>query len=193
MKQKFRIGAAVPALALLAGCGGNAGTSVDPMMLDNAVVADANLMDADKDMMADRAEMTDQQFVDAAAASDAFEIEAGKMAAEKATAQALKDFGQMMVTQHGESTARLEAASAKAGVTPVAMMTAEQQANLESLRNASGADFDNIYRTQQVAAHQKALALLQTYAETGGQGDLKGVATETIPIVQKHYDLIQGM
>lgn len=125
------------------------------------------------------------EFVNAAAASDMFEIESGRLAQEKASSQAVKDFGAMLVREHTQSTADLKAAAGEAN-TPVApKMTAKQQADLSALRAAND-DFDGLYKTQQIAAHQQALALLQAQANAGAAGPLKAFAAKTAPVVEKH-------
>lgn len=127
-----------------------------------------------------------QAFVDAASASDAYEIEAGRLAQSMGTSQKVKDFGAMMVTDHAASTAGLKAAAAQAtGVTVNSQMTALQQNNLDALRNA-GATFDTVYAQQQVSAHEQALRLLRDYAASGDAAPLKTFAGDTVTVVEGH-------
>ncbi len=178
--------ALVPAVALASGCGKT--STNDTVTVTNEIFTPPVVDDN-----AAAPVPTGQQFADAAAASDAYEVAAGKLAREKATSPALKDFGNMMVTAHTESTAKVQAAAAKAGITPDAEMTDEQEANLKTLQDATGADFDTAYKSQQVTAHQKALAAMQGYSATGDQPDLKAVAAELVPVVQAHLTQIEGM
>ena len=119
-----------------------------------------------------------QKFANDVGASDYYEIEAGKLAQEKAQAQGLKDFGKMMVEHHTDSTNKLKAAGAKASpaITPNPALNVEQEANLEALRKADDAAFDALYKTQQVAAHEKALAIVKAYAASGDVAPLKAFA-----------------
>jgi putative membrane protein len=129
---------------------------------------------------------TAQAFVDTAAASDAYEIEAGRLAQSMGTSQKVKDFGAMMVKDHTASTASLQAAAAQAaGVTVNPQLTALQQNNLDALRNA-GDTFDTVYAQQQVAAHEEALRLLRDYAASGDAAPLKTFATDTVTVVEGH-------
>lgn len=205
MKKYWTLAVAAPALALLAGCHQNdaanttaadnsavdsSGLSADNAAGDNAMLGD-NL--TDNGMTAAPA-VTGQEFADTVAASDAYEIAAGKLAQEKATDPALKQFGAMMVKDHTASTAKLKAAAAKASpaVTPSPALTAEQEAMLKTLRDAKGADFDNAYRTQQIAGHQKALTALQTYQSSGDVASLKQFASDASAVVQSHLKQITG-
>ncbi len=187
MKLKFML-AASAALALAA-CGNSEDTNApDAMASDTGAMADANAAAA----AADAPLPTDAQgFVDMASASDMYEVEAGKLAQSMGTAQAVKDFGKMMETDHTKSTADLKAAAAKAdGVTVNPQLTPKQQADLDALKNA-GDNFDSVYKTQQLAAHQQALSLLQNYASAGDQAALKDFAGKTAPVVQTHLDHAQ--
>jgi putative membrane protein len=188
MKLTFPLAAA--AALSLAACGSSDDTAApDATATDTGAMADA---DAAAAAAADAALPTDAQgFVDMASASDMYEVEAGKLAQTMGTAQAVKDFGKMMETDHTKSTADLKTAAGKAGgVTVNPQLTPEQQANLDALKNA-GADFDSVYKTQQLDAHTKALSLLQNYASAGDQQALKDFASNVAPVVQTHLEHAQ--
>jgi putative membrane protein len=198
MKKSITLALTLPALALLASCGGNkADVDTNTTLTDNGSMTeitsetDNGVMNATIPTPA----MSGQEFANTAASTDAYEIAAGKLAQSKATTQALKDFGKMMVDNHTESTANLKKAAAKASpaITPDPTLTAEQAANLDTLRSATGADFDNAYKSQQVMTHQKALAGMQGYAAGGDVPELKDFASSTATVVQTHLEKIQGM
>lgn len=130
-----------------------------------------------------------QQFVNAVAASDLFELESAKLAQTMASSKAVKDFAAMMVTDHTRSTAELKraalGASPAVAVTP--QMTAAQQADLTALRNAAG-DFDKQYVQKQVAAHEAAKALLSDYSATASAGPLRDFAGRTVTVVSGHLE-----
>lgn len=188
----------VPALALGACGGGNdarntAGENTVANMEAMEVGGATNV--EDNAMVTGEAASPGQQFANEAGASDFYEIEAGKLAQEKAQAQPLKDFGKLMVEHHTASTEKLKAAGAKASpaIVPNPVLNAEQEANLAALRAAEGAAFDPLYKTQQVAAHEKALALMQGYAATGEVPSIKAFAGETQKVVQAHLTKIKGL
>ncbi len=180
MKIKFLL-ASSAALALAA-CGDTTDEAATPdtMAEDTALTAEP---------MADPAmPTTAQEFATMQASSDAYEIEAGRIAQENGGDQAVKDFGALMVEDHTASTEKLKAAAGQAeGVTADPQMTAEQRTNLDALRNA-GEDFDGIYLEQQVAAHEKALAMLRNYAENGDIQALKDFAGQTADVVEGHLE-----
>jgi putative membrane protein len=195
MKKHHLILGLAPALALAA-CGGN-DTTTNTVMTDNMtgmdMPADTNM--ADNVVAADAVASPGQKFANDVGASDWFEIEAGKLAQEKAHDQKLKDFGKLMVEHHTASTDKLKAAGAKASpaITPSPALNTEQEANLEALRAADDAAFDALYKTQQIAAHEKALATVKDYAATGDVPELKKFAGEAEKIVQAHLTKIKGL
>jgi putative membrane protein len=133
------------------------------------------------------------EFVNTAAKSDAYEIAAARLAITNGGSQAVKDFANDMIKAHSDSTARIKAAAAKAGITPDPTLTNDQNDELAELGKKKGAEFDEDYIDGQVEAHQTALAMMRDYAEKGDNADLKAAAGEIAPVVQKHLDHVKSM
>jgi putative membrane protein len=125
-------------------------------------------------------------FATAAVASDLYEIESATLAADKSTSQAVKALAARLKTDHQNSSRQLKAAAQEADVTLTPALDAEKQRMLSELRSASGADFDRLFLQQQRTAHQKALALHQSYAQAGDDEALKTVASKAATIIQGH-------
>lgn len=137
---------------------------------------------------------TPQQFVEQVAASDLYEIEAAKLAEKNGKSQPTKDFAAMMIKDHTASTKKLTEAAAKADpkITATPALSAEQKAQIDALKGA-GPDFDKRYAEQQVSAHDKALALLNTYSASGTDASLKAFATAAVPVVQGHAEKAKAL
>ncbi len=67
---------------------------------------------------AEGAAMTDQQFVDFAAQTDMVEANLGQMAASVASAQPVKDYAQMLVTDHTNDFNQLYTVAQQANLDP---------------------------------------------------------------------------
>jgi putative membrane protein len=136
-----------------------------------------------------------EAFVTNAAISDMFEIEAGKLAADKAKSADVKAFAAMMVKDHTATSAKMKAtlATADVSVRPPTALDARRQGMLENLKAAAPADFDKVYLDQQTAAHQEALSLMQSYADDGENAPLKKLAAETAPKIKMHYDHVRRL
>jgi putative membrane protein len=188
--KRFLLAAA--ATLALAACN----NAADDTATDATVSADAAATGAtvNPDTAADASMPVDAQgFADKASGSDMYEIEAGKLAQSMGKSQAVKDFGAMMVKDHTKSTNDLKTAATSAqGVTVAPKLDAKQQSDLDALK-AAGDNFDAIYKQQQVAAHEAALAMLQSYAQSGDNAALKEFAAKTTPVAKGHLDQARNM
>jgi putative membrane protein len=127
-------------------------------------------------------------FVNAAASTDMFEIQAAKLAEKRSKNAEVKAFAAMMIHDHTLSTAALKAAikASGAAVTPPSALPADMKARLDAVAAAAPADFDKAYIDSQVTAHQTALGVMQAYAANGDVPQIKDFAAKTAPVVQMH-------
>lgn len=180
----------------LTACGSKGGNSsavaTDNMAADNLNMADNN---AAMETPPAAAPMSGQDFANAAAGSDAFEIASSKLALDKAQSADVKKFAQQMIDAHTESTAKLKkaASTASPAVTPDPTLSPDLQSKLDALKPQSGAAFDQAYINDQITAHETTLAALQSYAVAGDVPPLKSFATEMVPIVSGHLDMARGL
>jgi putative membrane protein len=132
-------------------------------------------------------------FATAVAATDLYEIESAKLAASKGTSTEVKELAGHLQTDHTRSTAELRTAASQAKVTVTPALDAEKQAMLDQLKAANGAEFDRLFLQQQKTAHQKALAVVQSYAQGGDAAPLKAFATKATGIIQGHIEHLNGI
>ena len=182
---------AIAAFAI-AGCNGRDDTAEQSGAASN----EANAMAEDTANAGESsASMAVADFAAAVAASDMYEIESGRLAAEKASSADLKAMGQMLVADHQKSTADLKSAAAEArpAVAVMPALTPEQTQMLEALRSATPDQFDRTFVEQQKQAHRKALDLLERYASEGDVETLKAFAAKAAPVVKKHLDEVEKL
>ncbi len=134
--------------------------------------------------------MSDTAFAKKAAVSGMAEVALGKMAAAKSSNPQIKEFGNMMVMDHGKANAELMTIAKNKNITLPATLDAEHQAKSDSLSKLSGKDFDKGYVNVMIDGHKKTLALMQGESSSGKDADLKAFAAKTAPVVQKHLDAI---
>jgi putative membrane protein len=132
-------------------------------------------------------------FVDNLAQGNAYEIQAAKIAEQKATAPDVKAFAHMMVIQHTALGNQAKTVIIKAGKTAPVTLDQRHKGLLDNLRAAGPSDFDKTYMDQQVAAHQETLNLINGYSQNGDDADLKAFAAQTAPKVQDHLDKAQAL
>ena len=136
------------------------------------------------------------QFIAKAAATDAFERQAGLLAEMKSENPDVREFGAMMSRVHADTTAKLLAVLDKDHLPkPSKNPTPDpnQAKQLTDLVDAPKGKFDRAYAHSQVVAHQQAAALMEDYAANGDNPDLKQLALDTEELVQRHLDMAQQL
>lgn len=192
--MKSRIAVLITGVALaLSGCGKHEAASNDVSMDTNASIDNAT---AENTAAATPLSPTTAQgFVNAAAASDKFEIESSKLAQTASSSAAIKKFANQMISAHTGSTLKLKGtlAGMSPPLTPDDTLAADQQQKLDSLKGLKGAAFDSAYASAQQEAHQKTLDTLKTYVASGDNPALKAFANGLIPTVTAHLNLAKGL
>ena len=127
-----------------------------------------------------------------AASSDQFEIQSGQLALQRSQNPAVRQFAQMLIDHHTQTTTQLASAALSSGLpVPPPAMTGAHAQMLANLRAAPA--FDVAFRDAQVMAHQEALALHQNYATGGDVPALRTVAGAAVPIIQQHLATAQAL
>lgn len=140
--------------------------------------------DADKDKPAKP--VTDAEFVIIAASSGVYEVEAGKLAKDRASGAEVKKFAEKMVEDHTKANKELAEVAKKADLgVPTQLMEADTK-HLEALRARTGTDFDREYVAQQVKAHDEAVALFESASKNAKNAALKDFAAKTLPTLKEH-------
>jgi len=136
-----------------------------------------------------------QDFVTMAAQSDLLEIESSKLALTKSDSEKTKQFAQQMITDHTQTSTQLKAlvGDGKTNVNlPMALDKAHQE-KLDRLTKLSGKDFTKQYDDMQVSAHKDAVSLYERYGKEGDNAALKAFAAKTLPNLQHHLMMAQGL
>lgn len=135
------------------------------------------------------ATMTDQQFVDLAAQTDMIEANLGQFAQDAASSQSVKQYGQMLVTDHTADYKKLQNLASQANVTvPDAIDAAHNKTMITPFQKLKGKQFDTRYIREMVAGHTKALAVYKKEADDATSPTVKSYAQDDIPVLQKHLD-----
>jgi len=135
------------------------------------------------------------EFIAKASSTDAFEIEAGHLAATKSQNADVRAFANMMVTDHTATTNDLRQVLTKDKLPMPGHPSPDpsQAKLLTDLKDSEKKGFDRAYVHTQVMAHEAALKLMKTYAATGDNPDLKAAATKTAPMVAKHLEMARKL
>ena len=134
------------------------------------------------------AQTSPQEFVDFAAQTDMAEAHLGQLAQDKADSQEVKDYANMLITEHTNDYNQLTAVAAKAGLTVPKGLDAKHIAKGAPLEKLKGVAFDRRYLQMMVAGHEEAVATYKSEAAKGQNADLKAYAAQGVPVIQKHLD-----
>lgn len=143
--------------------------------------------------IASAAEMSPNEFVAKASASNQFEIEAATLANEKALHPETRQFAESMLEDHGKAGSELAEAAKQEGVAVPTEMPTEFKEKIDALKAAAPGEFDQAYQSSQVAAHEEAVALFSAYSKQGKDGALKTFAFKTLPTLHTHEVRIHGL
>lgn len=108
--------------------------------------------------------------------------------------QEIRTFAQHIIKDHIASSAKLKSLTQSIqGLQIPQQMDTRHFDLVDKLKSASEAQFDQLYRRQQVQAHQQAIQLYQTFASGGDNPELQQFAEATLPALQKHLKMAQAL
>ena len=152
-----------------------------------SLMAMAVLLGCDKDDDDDNnVTGVDREFTMRAAMGNYAEIDAGKTAAAKAIDAGIREFGQMMVTDHGNAGSELKSIAGRLGLYAPDSLDAEHVALKNQLSTLTGREFDSVYIHAQVKDHQKTIALFEQESDNGNNDELVAFANKTLPHLRHH-------
>jgi putative membrane protein len=124
-----------------------------------------------------------------------FEIQSGQLASERAKNDDVKAFGKQMTDDHTNTSEDLRNLidDEDIKVELPSKLDDEHKANLDKLKGLSDLQFDKEYVRMQIDAHQKAVALFDSYAAAGENEKLKQWAKATLPKLEDHLEDAQEL
>jgi putative membrane protein len=130
---------------------------------------------------------TDADFAKKAASGGALEVELGRLATQHADDQAVRAFGQQMVTDHGKANQSLQEVARREGISLPAGMRESDRATLEKFSKLRGRDFDQAYIDLMVEDHQTVVEAFRAQAKEGTT-ELDRWAATTLPTLETHLE-----
>lgn len=131
---------------------------------------------------------SDSSFIANASSIGLLQVQLGKLAQQKGTSQAVKDFGNRMVAEYSKLNEEL-AAAAKQAAYPKPVILRDDQKTLDLFVSTGKGSFDKKYMAEMVREHGEAARLYQQESEHGKVTSLKDLATKLLPTVQEHQTL----
>jgi putative membrane protein len=133
----------------------------------------------------------DKEFAKKAAAGGIYEVEAGKLAQQKAQTPQVKQLGERIARDHQQANDKLKSLVKGAEVELPKAVAGEHKEHLEKLQKAEGGAFDRQYVEMMIEDHEKDIEAFEEYAEDGEHAQLKSFAQQTLPILEQHREMAQ--
>jgi putative membrane protein len=137
---------------------------------------------------------TDPQIAAIVVTANQVDIDAGKLANSKSTSKDVKEFAQLMITDHGGVNKAATELVQKLHVTPESSATSQSlqkggDDNLAALKKLSGPAFDKAYVEHEVVYHEAVLqAMDKTLIPNAQNGELKALLVKVRPAFVAHLD-----
>jgi putative membrane protein len=120
------------------------------------------------------------------------EVELGKLAAEKGSSDAVKQFGQRMVDDHSKANDELKALAERKKIALSAEIAPEDKTLRDRLMKLSGPAFDQAYMKAMLNDHLKDVSEFRTESRSGKDPDVKAWAAKTLPTLEEHLKMARA-
>src|SRR5215831_14162260 len=112
-----------------------------------------------------------QKFISSAIQGDIAEVDFGNLAQEKGQSDAIKQYGAMLVKDHGDHKTKAEQVASELGVEPPTGSSIMQKATYAKLKVLSGSWFDSSFAKSMVKDHQEDV---KEYKRESSKNDAAG-------------------
>jgi putative membrane protein len=134
----------------------------------------------------------DKVFVGKVSQGGMYEVEASRLAEQKAVAPDVKDLAATEVHDHTLVNRELKKIATQEGIPVAAALNATFQQRLEKLKSVSGSEFDSAYIADMQDIHDKDEKLFAQEAADGSDA-FKSFAHQTDLIVKRHIGALHGL
>ena len=137
-------------------------------------------------------QLSDKDFVTQASSANHFEIQLSQLAASKLEDNQLKTMAKDMKKDHQQAQDKLDKIADKQDIKVASGITdPEQKMMLQSLKETSGADFQQAFLKTEAQAHQQTIDLFQRAQTQVPNQELKDYAQKVLPKLQEHMAMLK--
>jgi len=109
-----------------------------------------------------------------------------EVAQRKSDSPEVKQFAEMMKTQHTEANQQLQPLAQARGISINQSLDPKHQQKVEKFQKLGGNEFDQEYAKAMLRDHQKNIALYERAAQQLQDPDVRRYAQNTLPKLQQH-------
>jgi len=126
----------------------------------------------------------DHDFAAEAASGGVFEVKLGHLALQKGNSNAVKSFGERMITDHTKTSDDLRQIAGEESIQLPEDMPKKEQALYDHLSKLQGVQFDRAYVQSMVKDHKKDVSAFEKETSSGSDPKLKDFANRTLPTLK---------
>jgi putative membrane protein len=135
----------------------------------------------------------DRNFIETALKGGIAEIQEVQLAQQKADSPDLRRAAAQLEQEHKALNAELTRIGSTYGLVLPAEPSDDRQALYQKLQRLSGSEFDREFLKAGSAAHQRTIALFERTGANSSNGEIKKLAGNTLPTLQKHLSMLHGL
>jgi putative membrane protein len=128
----------------------------------------------------------DRLFAQLVSAGGMAEVQFAKLAMEKASSSAVKEFAGHMIDDHTKANEKLAAIADASKIPLPDKLDPDHERILAELKKRDRAEFDKFYISSQVTDHQKTALLLEWEIDSGEDAEMQRFAAGILPKVLDH-------
>jgi putative membrane protein len=135
----------------------------------------------------------DTDFAVKAADGGMLEVQLAELALTKASSPKVKEFAQMMITDHTKANDELKNLAQSKNISLPTALSEENQKDYNDLAEKSGPDFDKAYCDFMVKDHKDDLEEFKKAADDSKDPDLKSWAAGKVTVLEHHLSMAEDM
>lgn len=178
----------IPCFILLVACNNAGNDTVEKA--DSANKAKSDSSDTGKSIATDE---KSSAFLVRAANSGMAEVQLAKIAQQKATVGAVKEFASMLEKDHSAANSAVKDFAAQRNVTLPDSISNDKQKMIADCEKKTGKEFDKEYISAMIRSHKDGIDLFEDIRSNSSDIDVKNFADKTLPTLKMHLDSAQAI
>lgn len=136
---------------------------------------------------------SDAPFLAEAMKGDNSEVALGALAQKRGATAQTRQFGTMLVHDHGAHRLKLARLDRAMGLRPTTDLSDEGAQAKTMLLGLHGAAFDAAFKHHMIEDHRQDIAKYETEAHAAGSAQVRQMAQDTLPTLHKHLDAANAL
>ena len=183
--MKKIIGSAVVLCFVLLACNDTDDTTESTATTNTSTDATSSTPTSTANVVTDEKSTT---FLNKAANSGLAEVQLAKLAQQKATIDAVKNFASMLERDHSAANEQVKTLAGQRNVSLPTAPSDDKQKMYTDMEKMTGKAFDKEYISMMVKAHNDGITLFEDTRSNATDVDVKNFADKTLPTLRMHLD-----